>query len=146
MFSFRPITETDQELEQMRFKLLEKGVYDFVVENATYATSQAGNSMIKLSLKVWDHLGTDHLIFDYLMDIDSMRYKLKHFCEVVGLEDKLTSGSLKDTDCIGKGGKVSIVIQKSKNPQYGDKNSVSDYVKNDKAKNDEPFFDDDLPI
>jgi len=142
MFSFRPITETDQQLEQMRFKLLEPDTYDFVVEKATSEVSKSGNQMIKLVLKIWDKEGREVTIFDYLVDIDYMRYKIKHFCEAVGLSDKLAAGSFNESDCEGKGGKAVIVIQKSK--KYGDRNSVSDYLVSTVAKNDEPFFDDDL--
>ena len=131
--------------------LIEPGVYNFEVTTAVDTVSKSGNDMIKLQIKVWDKSGSEKVIFDYLLD--AMAFKLRHFAESTGLIDKYNYGELMAHDCIGKCGKVELLIEKGPhNPNggmYPDKNTVKDYVL---AKTGEmpikidPNFDDTIPF
>lgn len=142
-FSFRPKSEV-----QMH-NLLEKGDYSFEVISAEDAVSKAGNQMMKLVLKVYDNDGKTHLVYDYLLE--ALAFKLKHFCEATGLNDKYEEGKLEVNDCVGKSGKVYLEIQES--GLYKPKNIVGDYIVLDKStegktpsNSQTTFIDDDVPF
>src|SRR5688500_5679705 len=82
------------------------GEYPFEVVESKDKVSQAGNEMIHLKLKCFTPDGRQFFVDDYLMD--SMGFKLRHFCEEVGLIEKYESGNLKDFDCQHKEGIVQI--------------------------------------
>jgi hypothetical protein len=109
--------------------LIEPGIYDFEVIDAEEAISKSGNEMLKLKLKVWDSNGRERILFDYLLE--SLEWKIGHFAECTGLFDKYQEGVLSANDCIGKSGQCKVYIQVSKDPQYGDKNSIADYMLTD---------------
>ena len=96
--------------------LLADGTYPFEVKTASDQYSKTGNEMIKVMLLV----NGETIVFDYL--IEAMKFKLKHFCEAVGLD---YSGNLEASDCEGKCGRVKIVI---KEDGFGKKNEVKDYI------------------
>lgn len=107
--------------------LLTAGIYDFEVVKAEDQVSKAsGNDMIKLTLHVYDADGTEHLVFDYLLD--AMAAKLRHAAEVFGMLAKYERGALISDEMVGKTGKVNIIVRKNKDPQYADQNAVKDYV------------------
>lgn len=120
--------KSEQELQEQN--LILKGIYQFQVIESEDTVSKAGNEMIKLRLKLWDNEGNERTVYDYLTE--AMLYKLKHFCDIVGLVDKYEAGTLHADDCMYKMGRVSIDIQKGNaNPNggmYPDKNVVKDYV------------------
>jgi hypothetical protein len=124
-------TMTEEELSAV--SLIEPGVYNFEVMKATDELSKSsGKEMIKLMLRMWDKNGSERIVFDYLLD--SMPHKLKHFTDCTGLADKYTFGAMSAEDCIGRTGKLELVIQKGKqrpdgSGMYNDSNSVKDYVK-----------------
>lgn len=141
---------TDEQLNEIKDqkKLLEPGTYDFEVINAISEISKSNNNMIKLTLKVWGKDGSIHTIFDYLVNMPSMWWKIRHFADSVGLESDFIAD-----DCQGLTGKIDILIQQGKpnlsGGLYADKNSVKDYIKNTiprkiKDKN-EIDLNDDLP-
>lgn len=143
----RVTPRTPEELQALN--LISPGVYDYQVIEAKDRISKSGNEMIELRLRVWDEKGSERTIFDYLLD--SMSHKIRHFSEVNDLLDKYNSGEIEAMDCIGKAGKVEIVIQKDKTGMYGDKNSVKDYVTKDNLKITETvvnneFDDKDIPF
>jgi hypothetical protein len=118
---FAPKTEA----EIAAASLLPAGVYDFEVVSGSDEVSKAGNDMIKLGLRVYDHQGTPNgILFDYLME--KVAYKLRHASAACGLLDAYETGVLEGSDFVGKSGKVKLRIQKDE--QYGDKNQVADYV------------------
>lgn len=148
--------KTREQLQQM--SLMPDGIYPFEVIEAMSTISKSDNEMIKLTLKVWDHNGIERIINDYLLE--AYLFKLLSFCESTNLLDKYDSGTVLDTDCYGKTGKVHIIVKKGKpipnDPErknYPDSNSVKEYLKPDKAlgeksnssNNDVPF-DDELPF
>ncbi len=67
----------------------------------------------------------------------SMIYKIKHFCDTVGLDNEYKAGNFDVMQCEGRKGKAHIIIQAGKpNPKggmYQDKNAVKDYVMTDKG-------------
>ncbi len=145
MLKFNPLS--DKEIQEMN--LTPEGEYQFRIMQAENVTSKAGNTMIKLAIMIWDHAGRERTVYDYLMAIDSMMYKVKHFCDAVGLKDKYESGAFDAKDCIGQMGFLKLIIQKDKNGVYPDKNAVSDYLIKEKytpQKSDVEFKDDDIPF
>jgi hypothetical protein len=110
--------------------LLKEAQYDFTVINAEEKPSKSkpGNTYIALILQVWDEEGRERLIYTNLALIKL----LKHFCDIAGLQDKYEAGEVLADDCLNKGGRVVLGIEKSKiNPNGGDypaKNIVKDYV------------------
>ena len=146
---FTPMTE--DKINEMG--LLPNGLYDFEVLNAKDQLSKNGNEMIKLTLKVFDKSGKDRIIYDYLLNLESTQYKIKHFCDVAGLGEKYKLGEFNSIDCLGKSGKAKIQIQKDKTGQYPVRNTVSDYVLSSEKKNIKiekedlgPEFDEHLPF
>jgi hypothetical protein len=129
--------KSDQQIEEEnQFKLLTPGIYDFEIVEASEQISKNGNDMIKLKLCIYGNDGEANYIFDYLME--KLSYKLKHCSDACGLLDKYESGELTDFDLINKTGKAKVGIQKSKDPQYGDKNVIQDYVKRDAVNGKQP--------
>lgn len=137
--------------------LLEKGDGDYEVIKAVRKDSKSnGLPMIELQLKVWDHNGTQGLVYDYLMLTGSKfsLRKIRHFCYSNGMESFYESGKLSASDCEGKTGKCYIGIQKDKNGQYPDKNIIADYTMsnvnsnslNNKNGLEPPVHDDDIPF
>lgn len=133
MFSFNPLTDEQINAVQNRDLLIED-IYPFIVKSMEQQHSKSGNEMLKVRLGVMDTKGDTRYIFDYLLATDQMIYKLKHFCESIGLAAKYAEGKFYPQDCIGLMGKVKIGIQKGAIKEdgtgsYPDKNSVKDYIK-----------------
>jgi hypothetical protein len=133
MFSFNPLTDEQISAVQNR-DLLQEGVYPFIVKSMEQQHSKSGNEMLKVRLAVMDPKGDERHIFDYLLATDQMMFKLKHFCESIGLAAKYAEGKFYPGDCIGLSGKVRIGIQKGMpkvdgSGAFPDKNSVKDYIK-----------------
>jgi hypothetical protein len=152
LFEFPVMTEE----ELTRINLLDPGMYDFHVIDAVFKSSSAGNQMVRLFIGVWDINGHEHTILDYLVRTEKMLYKTKHFCESVGLD--YGSGKFDTDECLGKCGKVEIIIVDTKpdgkGGHYPAKNAVKDYIKLDPNsvehfKNNKPInnsFDDAIPF
>ncbi len=155
MFTFPVLS--DDEIKNMN--LLPEGMYQFKVHGVESSTadgkqlvSKSGNQMIKITLKVLDATGRERLITDYLVALESMVFKIKHFCESLGLD--YNKGSFQPNACLGMKGKLQLVIQKGKKKDnseeyYSDKNSVKDYVPKENAdskpKDAKDEFNDDIP-
>lgn len=115
-------SKTDDEIQ--RESLIPAGVYDFQVISAQDKKSKtSGADMIALELSIY--VGDkERVCKDWLME--SMAFKLRHFCYAVGLGSKYEDGSLTAADCNGRAGKVRLVVKESE--QYGPQNNVKDYV------------------
>lgn len=150
MFKFTPVSEE----EIAKSNLLEKGEYTFYVKQAEYKTSRAGNPMIELILSVHDHNNKEHIIYDYLMDGESLQYKIRHFCYSIGIGDKYELGGFNIEDCVNKNGAAKVYIREDKTGQYKPKNAISDYMlKSESTKpikvntpTDDFFDDKDIPF
>lgn len=144
------VPKSDKELAEAL--LLPEGAYDFEVAKAIVKASKSGNPMMEVGLKIWDEHGATTYVYDYLMTNNiRMEFKIKNFCKALGLIDKYESGTIEETDCVGKCGKVLINISKDKNNQYPDKNSVKNYVESESSVNNtkktaSTIEDDDIPF
>jgi hypothetical protein len=141
--------KTEDQLSQER--LCPEGIYPFEVLRAVEGKSKSsGADMITLKLRVFVGAEDTYLIDDYLLD--SVAYKLFHFCSYTGLGPKYETGTLSASDCEGKTGQLKMGIQKGKNKDDGsgekwpDRNTVKDYVRPDGIKpnrltpaEDDPF-------
>jgi len=153
---FTPISKEEADKQSKKsYTLLSEGDYDFVVISATNKISKSGKDMIELVLGLYD--GKENpvaRIYDYLLE--DFQWKIRHFCESVGLAKNYENGILDINYLVDLTGKAHIKIEKDKNGIYRDRNAVSDYigVKQDVAirtvsTTDEsipPFSDNDLPF
>lgn len=145
-------TYTEKQIQELN--LWPDGEYDFEVIGAEETISSNGNEMIKLKLKIYNDKGKAKFIDDYLVDIESMAFKIKHCADTLGLSEAYNNGSLEAYDMMGKAGKLMLRTDKDKKGQYPDKNAVKDYVKQDDTKaasqiaNGETgaFLDDEIPF
>lgn len=114
------------EKEVSQYSLIPKGEYDFeVLEAEDCVSKNSGNEQIKLKLGLY--VGDKRrLVWDYLLP--ALEYKLRHFCDSVGLLAKYENGTLTAEDCVGRSGKCKIDIQRDPGGFYEDKNVVKDYV------------------
>lgn len=127
-------TITREERERKAKRLLPPGDYDFEVIQAEDKVSNAGNDMIKLTLRVFAPDGTTVLVDDYLME--KMAYKLRHFADGTGLTARYDSGEMVAFDCVGASGKVTLKHETSE--KYDPKCVVKDYVVGDKSEKPTP--------
>ena len=132
---FQPVTE--QELSAAN--LLPEGEYDFEIIEAVEKLSKAGNDMVHLKLRVFVGDST-RIVDDYLTPLIS--FKIRHLADALGMLDQYAKGELKPEDLEGKSGKLKLIIQKSKDPKYSDRNAVKDYVcksKSEEESDEIPF-------
>ncbi len=138
----------DFNANQMRADaLIPEGKYKFRVKDAREKRSSAGNDMLNLKLIIFIN-NREVPLWDSLILIPSMFWKIEHFCEATGLEENLANGRLMAQDCQDQEGYVDI-IQKI-DAQTGElANKVRDYIQapvETDAKNDDFIpFDEDVP-
>lgn len=97
--------------EQPRVK---EGRYQFKVANACEKVSKtSGNPMIEIELSVTvGHMRTIK-VFDYLLGIDSCLFKVKQFCESVGID--FNDGNIEVDDVLGVNGEALFKYELSSN-------------------------------
>lgn len=137
---------TPKKDEELNFELFPNGTYDFNVIKAFDKKSSAGNSMVELELEIYAHLsGRKTRVYDYLLE--AIAYKIKHFCQSVGLDAEYEAGYIDAEMCKHKSGKCIIGIQRDKGGNYPDKNIVKDYCKNEKEiRNDDDINVEKIPF
>lgn len=113
--------------EIAKASLIEKGTYEFYCQKATAGTSKNGNNTIALELVVYDENKRERIVKDWLVDIDAMHYKIKHFCETTDQLDIYMADEFSPEHCINKRGYVMIDVRKDDRGIFV--NKVSDYVK-----------------
>lgn len=118
---FTPKTKKEIDSE----KILEAGIYPFIITKAEDKVSKAGNDMIVLLMRAYRDDGSFVLVNDYLLE--SVLYKILHLCENTGLKEKYESGKLEAEDFLHKEGWVKLGIQEETD-KYAAKNNVKDYV------------------
>lgn len=145
--------KSQEELAKLdSYSPLKPGIYNFNVTDALEQVSRSGNDMIKLTLEVYDDFGNSRTIFDYILE--AMATKLYSFCLAIGAEHHYRNGTLRQSDCINKSGKLELTIEPGKDKPdggvYPDKNSVKRYLEKDtKVTGSSPQpadFDDDIPF
>ncbi len=137
---------TAKEVDEMG--LLPVGVYDFYVAEATDTTSKKGNDMAVLKLKIEDDTGRQATLVDYLVSIDSMAYKIRHFADSVGLLAAYERGDLPADMMAGRVGKCKVGI-KPADGEYRAKNVVNDYLPSTVKPAPKPVveeLDDEIPF
>lgn len=88
------------------------GVYEFVITKAQESISKSGNSMIVLELELYQHQTPLHTtIKDYLVNTPKAFYRIKNFCESVGLKAQYERKELTEKDCIGKKGQIEVALE-----------------------------------
>jgi hypothetical protein len=120
--NFKPLSSTDAAALQV----FPRGDYDFEIIEGEDKVSEAGNSMIALTIKVTNSVGVSRYVRDYLLE--KRPIKLRHAAEACGLLEQYEAGELAAEDFIGKTGKLTLTIEKDKNKKFPDKNAVADYV------------------
>lgn len=124
---FKPMTEK----EIAEAACWGPGEYNFEVIEAEDTTSKSsGAEMIKLKIKVFNDEGAERTVFDYLLQ--SVAWKMRHFCYGTGLEQAYENGTLQAMQCVGKCGRVLLRIDQQEG--YQAKNAVKDYVVGDGVK------------
>jgi hypothetical protein len=136
--------KTEEEISEAG--LLPKGEYPFEVIKAEDKKSKNGNAMIELSLCVFQPDGETRKVVDYLLS--KVAYKLRHFCDSVGLLPQYQGGTLQAEDCVGRTGNCKIEIKPA--DSYPAKNEVKDYITRDakplgNTQEKEEVEDDDIP-
>ena len=120
---FEPKTEA----EVQEAGLLEPGTYDFEVVKAEDKVSNSGNDMAELLISIERHDGRSVTVKDFLVAVDSMAYKLRHFAESVGLLASYERGEMIASQMEGLSGTCKIGIEPAKG-DYRAKNKVIDYL------------------
>jgi hypothetical protein len=105
--------------------LLPEGEYEFEVIRANEATSANGNDMIVLRLRAGSN-GTSKVVTDYI--VSKQIRKVRVVARACGLLDLFDSGEILAEHFLGRKGYVRLAIEKSRNPQYPDRNVVDRYV------------------
>lgn len=134
--------------------LITPGIYDFEVLDAKDTFSKAGNDMVELQIGIFDGSGRSRKVFDYLVDLDSMAFKNRHFAESVGMLADYERGEMKANDMFQRTGRCKVYVKKDKTGQYPDKNAIGDYLPPDPrmtkatvvASREPAPFDDEVPF
>lgn len=131
------VPKTDEEIEAMKsIFLLPDADYEFTIKTAEEKMSKSNNPMFFVLLVIKDPAtGSEKGIFDYLLSEGNMSFKLKYFCESIGILHEYEAGFVSEDMLIGQSGRAKIVTQKgaAKNDgtgeNYADKNVVKEYLK-----------------
>ncbi len=119
---FNPCSE--QEISER--KLLPKGDYDFEFLDAWERTSDAGNPMIEVKVRISRNgSGLTRVLADYLHA--KKPEKLRHCCAACDLMAEYESGSLNDDDFKGKRGRLRLAVERGRNG-YASRNVIEDYL------------------
>jgi len=106
----------DLENVQSTFETLPGGVYNAKISKAEITKAKSGNNMIKLTLDITEGEYAGRKLFDNLVLIDTCMWKVKNYCEVIGI----TSGSAIDTqDFIGVELVATVVQEEGKGDYAG---------------------------
>lgn len=146
MLKFTP--KKEEEL-QSKFDPLPPGKYPFTVLESAEVESKSeknlGKKMVKLKIDVHGPKYSRH-VFDYFSDWFS-EWKLKHFCDTVGLSKDYNSGTVDASDNAFAQLVGYVEIGVENNPQYGPKNIVEDYFCEEKKSNSKSeLSQDDVPF
>lgn len=132
------------EKEIKEANLWEKGEYDFEILEAEETTSNSGNDMFKLKVKLFNNEKSQQ-VFDYITS--TMDYKIRHLADATGLIEDYEQGELEAYKLVGKTGTAKVGISKDKTGQYPDRNQINDYVVDVAPKSlDEATGGDEMPF
>lgn len=127
---------TEKELAERN--LWPAGKYTFEVNEhiafgqKTFSTeekkSSKGDDMIVLAMLVYNEEGEARPFLDYLVNIESVEFKIRHAAEACGILDKYNAGELTADDFIGKTGELKLRVGKATEKYPTPRNEVGDYV------------------
>lgn len=117
--------KTEKEIYEAN--LLPDGWYPFTIATAEEKVSKKGNEMIEINVKIYRGEGFS-FVRDYLMDTEFGAGKLRHLSETCGLLDAYESGGIEATMLVNREGFARIGREKSKDPQFADKNKILDFA------------------
>ena len=122
----KPITS--QEASEGGYKPWPAGEYDFEVHDASDEISQRTSAeMVKLTLQVFNKEGKTRKVFDYLVGIPSMQFKVRHFAEAVGMVAQYEAGEMNIHDIVNRSGRLKLRIKPAQG-NYQEGNEVQDYI------------------
>lgn len=134
--SYKPMTAD----EAVKLNIRPEGIYGIEVADAKAGTSKSGNSMIALTLHVYDADGDRFTVKDWLVHSDSRwaEKKVYDFACAVGIEAQYSAGTMTAEDCLGRTGFAMIVVQKGQpkadgSGNFPDRNGVKYYTANKPA-------------
>lgn len=146
-FSYTPRTDEEWQL----LNLLPEGKYFFKTIEVEESKTKNGDPMLVLKNLVTAPNGQERTIKDWLIANDEMGYKIKHYCDAVGLEAVYMAGQFNANSCKDKTGFLEIKIAPA-NGGYGPSNKVKSYVSKNKvnlnqtAKTPKEILDDNIPF
>lgn len=147
-----PYKKLSEAEDQMR-GVLEKGQYPFRVKSVIQKKTKSGAyEMLEVELGVIDNNGREITIKDWIVFMDEMAWKFRHFAATCDLMDFYEEDRLEHYHFLNKNGVVKLSIREyEKDGEVFKANAVADYIKpsrqESQAANDSaPFIDDDIPL
>lgn len=145
-FDYEVFANEEDALKAREFPLLPDGVYRFKTVESKPKRSSNGNSMITLKNCI-EHEGKDHNVFDNLIGVASMAWKVKHYCEATGLEREYAAKAFncdspmdREGYClIGNEPAKTYIKEDGSQGTYKAKNVILDYVPANMAQAPNPF-------
>lgn len=137
---------SESEAEQERFQLMKEGEYDAVVASSEDKQSSTGNSMMDVTLTVYDAEGRTHSVRDFLVFTRSMMWKIISCADSAGILPEYNQGRFCSNTLINKNVRVKIGIEEGRQiPEdrlqgkptgslYPAKNKVAAYIKKNDQK------------
>lgn len=118
---FNPIDELED--GPKKYEPLPEGQYDYSVIEAEETVSTAGNDMFKIKLSV-----KNRFVYEYILMTAKQAWKLKSFCESIGIIDRYKTGVINAGDLVGCVGRCELGIEPASNG-YDAKNRVKKWIK-----------------
>lgn len=125
-FTFEP--KTDEELA--KGNLLAEGEYDFQIIEVIARSSHAGNPMLEISINLTSETGDQVFVKDFLVSMPKMVWKIKRFCECIGLKEEYKKGKIEPDALKGLKGRAQVCIEKKDN--FPPRNKIKDYIVGEK--------------
>ncbi|WP_192484655.1 MULTISPECIES: hypothetical protein [Cysteiniphilum] len=112
-----------------KHKEIKIGKVDFVVEEVTPKETSKGDFMLSLKLKVKDDVGTERIVYDFLIFNDMNTWKIELFGESLGMGDEFRNSEVETDELVGKTGSciLSREEDKSENPRFPYRYMVGSY-------------------
>jgi len=146
--SYRKITEEE---DQMRNVLI-AGEYPFCVAAIERTRTKENTAdMLVVDMLVMDADGREVKVRDWIVFMDQMAWKFRHFAATCGLLEKYENNTIEASDFINQNGVVKLTVGEyvDKDGEVVKNNRVKDYIKPGFAKvktaqDLDPSFNDDI--
>lgn len=130
---------TEAQIQSMN--VLEEGTYKFqvgeVILNDKFGSplqDKNGNDLAKLKLLVKDNEGRDRIVYTFLSGDGNFAYKLRHFCQTLGMIEDYENGTFNIMRTLNKFGTANVIVKKGTTKPDGsgdvwpDRNEIKDFV------------------